>query len=90
MNNECKKNPQNSLDSVRPREGPGRPSGAFRPRPRAARVRFPLEYQANKTLRKITIHGRSKKNTKDVSEIFKWAHVKIVFLKSDDIISKLI
>jgi len=29
---------QNSLDSVRPREGPGRPSGAFRPRPRAARV----------------------------------------------------
>jgi len=29
---------QNSLDSVRSREGPGRPSGAFRPRPRAARV----------------------------------------------------
>jgi len=29
---------QNSLDSVRPREGPGRPSGAFRPRPRAARA----------------------------------------------------
>lgn len=30
---------QNSLDSVRTREGPGRPSGAFRPRPRGGASR---------------------------------------------------
>jgi len=35
---------QNSLHSVRPREGPGRPSGAFRPRPRAVRPGGVVEF----------------------------------------------